>query len=65
MAAVQESGAQIVALLRTHIPAEDEALLAVADAYLGEQQDQQILHTFETIEADLAWGFENLQEFCP
>jgi hemerythrin-like domain-containing protein len=65
MAAVRESGRRIVALLRHHIPAEDRALLAVADAHLDESQDQRILDTFKTIEADLAWAFENLQEFYP
>jgi iron-sulfur cluster repair protein YtfE (RIC family) len=64
-AAVRESVARIVALLRNHIPAEDKALLALADAHLGEAQDQRILDTFKTIDADLAWGFENLQEFYP
>ncbi len=65
MTALRESSARIVTLLRNHIPAEDKALLAVADAHLGESQDQQILDAFKTIEADLAWGFENLQEFYP
>jgi hemerythrin-like domain-containing protein len=65
MAAVRESGGRIVALLRHHIPAEDRALLAVADAHLDKSQDQRILDTFKTIEADLAWAFENLQEFYP
>jgi hemerythrin-like domain-containing protein len=63
--AVRESGARIVALLRDHIPAEDEALFTVADAHIGEAEDRRIVNTLETIEADLAWGFENLQEFYP
>jgi iron-sulfur cluster repair protein YtfE (RIC family) len=65
VAAVRESGARMIALLRDHIPAEDEALLAVADAHLDQAQDQRMLDTFGAIEADLAWAFENLQEFYP
>ena len=65
MDAVRESGARIASLLRDHIPAEDKWLLAVADANLDEQQDQKMLNVFAMIDADLAWGFENLQEFYP
>jgi len=65
MAAVRESGTRMVTFLRNHIPAEDEAVLTMADAHLGESQDQRILDAFKTIDADLAWGFENLQEFYP
>lgn len=65
MAAVRESSTGIRALLQDHIPAEDKAMLAVADANLDERQDQRILDVFDTVEADLAWGFENLQEFYP
>jgi hemerythrin-like domain-containing protein len=63
--AVREAGVQIGALLRRHFSAEDAAVLAVADAYLDEQQDKRILDEFSAIDADLAWGFENLQEFYP
>jgi DNA-binding NarL/FixJ family response regulator len=65
MAEVRKSSAGIRALLQDHIPAEDKALLAVADANLDERQDERVLAVFDTIEADLAWGFENLQEFYP
>ena len=65
MAAVRERSTDILTLLRDHIPAEDKAMLAVADAALDEQQDQQILEIFDTIDADLTWSFENLQEFYP
>jgi hemerythrin-like domain-containing protein len=65
MDAVRESGAQIVALLRDHISAENRTLFAVADAHLGDSQDLQIVDTFKTIEGDLAWGFETLQAFYP
>jgi len=65
MAVVRETSAGICALLRNHIPAEDTAMLSLADLYLDGQQDQRILDVFATIDADLAWGFENLQEFYP
>lgn len=64
-AAIRESGARIVTLLSAHIPAEDQALLSVADKHLSASQDQRMIEAFKTIDADLAWGFENLEEFYP
>ena len=65
VALIQKSGTRIVKLLRDHFHKEDSALFGIADMYLNRAQERQILNLFGTIEADIAWGFENLEEFYP
>ena len=62
---IRESGWDIVDLLRGHFGEEDHLLYPMADAYLGNGQEGRILNLFETVEAHMAWCFENLEEFCP
>ena len=64
-ALIQESGGHIVKLLRGHFGEEARLLFPMADSYLGNGQEERILNLFETVEAHMAWCFENLEEFCP
>ena len=64
MTLLVESGQQIVALLQNHIKEESGMLQRVA-VRLDEAQNRQILETFETVDADLAWCFEQLEGFYP
>jgi hemerythrin-like domain-containing protein len=64
VARLRKGGQQIAALLRGHIN-EENSLLETAAARLDDAQKRRILERFETIDADLAWGFEQLEEFYP
>ncbi len=64
IALLRESGRQIVALLKDHIK-EESSILQRAAAGLDKARQRHILETFETIDADLAWCFEQLDEFYP
>ena len=61
---LRESGQRISGLLRAHLRSEGRMLKA-ADPALSEAQNRHIIELFETIESDLAWGFENLEAFYP
>ncbi len=58
------SGHQIVALLQDHIK-EQGSVLQRAAIHLDQAQNRKIIKMFETIDADLDWCFEQLQDFCP
>jgi hemerythrin-like domain-containing protein len=64
IALLRKSGQQLATLLRDHIKQESRILEAAA-ARLNEAQNQRVLQLFETIDADLAWCFEHMDEFYP
>jgi iron-sulfur cluster repair protein YtfE (RIC family) len=64
IARLRESGQEIASLLRDHI-ARESRILEAATVRLDEAQNQRILELFERIDADLAWCFEQLDEFHP
>jgi iron-sulfur cluster repair protein YtfE (RIC family) len=64
IARLRESGQEFASLLREHIERESR-ILEAATVRLDEAQNERILELFGRIDADLAWCFEELDEFYP
>lgn len=64
IARLRKSGQEIASLLRDHIERESRILEAAA-VRLDDAQNDRVLESFERIDADLAWCFEELDEFYP
>ena len=65
IAAIRESGGGVIALLREHLPVEEEMLFAEAEARLSKARGTRLLDAFKVIDEDIAWSCEQLEGYSP